>query len=108
MVQSVMMRPEIAVDDFLTIFVSSGLVLVFAGIYVGIFTAVKVKLLKNWTMILAYIFWLLTAYCLYLMGTLMHVGEFTAKSLVVAGLGILLLPHAIYYMQDQVHEHNEH
>ena len=108
MVEAVMMRPEIALDDFLTIFVSSALVLVFGGLYVGIYTAVKVKLLKNWAMPIGYIFWLLTAYCLYLMGSLMHVGDFTAKALVVAALGILLLPHAVYYMQDQVHEQNEH
>ena len=77
MVDPVFMRPEIALDDFLTIFVSSGLVLVFGGLYVGIYTAVKGEFLKKWTMSLAYIFWVLTAYCLYLMGSLMHVGEFT-------------------------------
>jgi len=38
----------------------------------------------------------------------MHVGDFTAKALVVAAFGILLLPHAVYYMQDRVHEENEH
>lgn len=108
MVDPVFMRPEIALDDFLTIFVSSGLVLVFGGLYVGIYTAVKGEFLKKWTMSLAYIFWVLTAYCLYLMGSLMHVGEFTAKALVVAAIGILLLPHAVYYMQDQVHQQNEH
>ena len=108
MVEQAFMRPEIALDDFLPIFVSSGLVLVFGGLYVGIYTAVKVKLLKTWTMIVAYVFWMLTAYCLYLMGSLMHVDPFTAKALVVAAFGILLLPHAVYYMQDQVHEQNEH
>ncbi len=108
MVEQVIMRQDIALDDFLTIFVSSGLVLVFGGLYVGIYTAVKVELLKTWTMPIAYIFWVLTAYCLYLMGSLMHVGEFTAKALVVAAFGILLLPHAVYYMQDQVHQQNEH
>ena len=108
MVDVAMIRPEIALDDFLTIFVSSALVLVFGGFYVGIYTAVKVKVLKGWTMPFAYLFWLLTAYCLYIMGSLMHVGEFTAKALVVAMVGYLLLPHAIYYMQHQVHEENEH
>ena len=108
MVDPVFMRPEIALDDFLPIFVSSALVLVFGGLYVGIYTAVKVELLKNWTMIIAYVFWVLTAYCLYLMGSLMHVDPFTAKALVVAAVGILLLPHAVYYMQDQVHLENEH
>ncbi|MEA3370055.1 MAG: hypothetical protein U9Q40_01800 [Campylobacterota bacterium] len=108
MIEEVAIRPEILLDDFLPLFVSSALVLVFGGIYVGIYTAVKVNLLKKWYMPLAYIFWMLTAYCLYLMGSLMHVDDFTAKALVVAAIGLLLLPHAVYYMQDQVHEKNEH
>ena len=108
MIDPSIIRPEIALDDFLPIFVSSALVLVFGGFYVGIYTAVKVKLLKSWTMLFAYMFWVLTAYCLYLMGSLMHVGEFTAKALVVAAIGLFLLPFAVYYMQNQVHEENEH
>jgi len=108
MIDPSVIRPEIALDDFLPIFISSALVLVFGGIYVGIYTAVKVKLLKPWAMAIAYVFWLLTAYCLYLMGSLMHVGEFTAKALVVAAIGLFLLPFAVYYMQHQVHEENEH
>ncbi len=108
MVDPSVIRPEIALDEFLPIFVSSALVLVFGGFYVGIYTAVKVQLLKKWAMPFAYLFWLLTAYCLYIMGSLMHVGDFTAKALVVAMIGYLLLPHAVYYMQDQVHEENEH
>ena len=98
----------IALDDFLPIFIYSTLVLVFGGFYVGIYTAVKVKVLKNWTMPLAYVFWLMTSYSLYKMGSLMHINEFTAKALVVAAIGLLLLPHAFYYMQHQVHEENEH
>jgi predicted neutral ceramidase superfamily lipid hydrolase len=108
MIDPSIIRPEIALDDFLPIFVSSAFALVFGGFYVGIYTAVKVKLIKAKLMPLAYIFWLLTSYCLYIMGSLMHVGEFTAKALVVAMIGYLLLPHAVYYMQDQVHEENEH
>ena len=103
-----LINPGIALDDFLPIFVSSALALVFGGFYVGIYTAVKVDLLKGWAMPLAYVFWALTAYCLYVMGSLMHVGEFTAKALVIAMVGYLLLPHAVYYMQHQVHEKNEH
>lgn len=104
----VLMSRDILVDDFLTIFVSSTLVLIFGGFYVGIYTAVKVKLLKSWAMPFGYLFWVLTGYCLYLMGSLMHVNELTAKALVVAAIGLLLLPHAVYYMQDHVHEENEH
>ena len=103
-----LIRPEIALDDFLPIFLSSALAMLFGGFYVGIYTAVKVKMLKSWAMPFAYLFWILTVYCLYIMGSLMHVGEFTAKTLVVAMIGYLLLPHAVYYMQHQVHEENEH
>ncbi|MCX6050978.1 MAG: hypothetical protein NTZ60_00510 [Campylobacterales bacterium] len=108
MVETLATSSEIALNDFLPIFISSALVIVFGGFYVGIYTAVKVGVLKKWTMPLAYIFWLLTAYCLYVMGSLMHVGDLTAKALVVAMIGYLLLPHAVYYMQHQVHEQNEH
>jgi FtsH-binding integral membrane protein len=108
MIDPNVIRPEIALNDFLPIFISSALVLVFGGVYVGIYTAVKVKLLKPWAMIIAYFFWALTAYCLYLMGSLIHVGDFTAKALVVAAIGLFLLPFAVYYMQHQVHEENEH
>lgn len=108
MVGEVLMTKDILVDEFLTIFVSSTLVLVFGGFYVGIYTAVKVNMLKKWYMPLGYLFWALTAYCLYLMGSLMHVNDFTAKALIVAAIGLLLIPHAVYYMQDRVHEDNEH
>jgi hypothetical protein len=108
MVNEVLMTQDILVEDFLTIFISSTLVLVFGGFYVGIYTAVKVKMLKKWTLPFGYLFWILTSYCLYLMGSLMHVNELTAKALVVAAIGLLLLPHAVYYMQDRVHEENEH
>jgi len=108
MVGEVLMTQDILVDDFLTIFVSSTLVLIFGGFYVGIYTAIKVNLLKKWMMPIGYLFWILTVYCLYLMGSLMHVNELTTKALVVAALGLLLLPHAVYYMQDHVHQENEH
>jgi len=108
MVGEILMTQDILAEDFLAIFVSSTLVLVFGGFYVGIYTAVKVKLLKKWAMSFSYLFWIMCAYCIYLMGSLMHVNDFTAKALVVAAIGLLLLPHAVYYMQDRVHEENEH
>jgi len=50
----------------------------------------------------------LTAYCLHLMGSLMQVGEFTTKAVIIVAIGLFLLPFAVYYMQNQVHEENEH
>jgi len=108
MIDTSIIRPAIALNDFLPIFVSSALVLIFGGIYVGIFTAVKIKILKSWMMIVGYFFWILTAYCLYIMGSLMHVDSFTARALVIAGIGLFIVPHSIYYMQNKVHKENEH
>jgi hypothetical protein len=107
MISHIITTQDIEVSNFLPIFVSSAFSMIFGGFYVGIYTAVKVSVLKQWAMPFAYMFWILTAYCLYIMGSLMHVGEFTAKVLVVAMIGYLLLPHAIYYIQHQVHEKNE-
>ena len=106
MIDSLLIRPEIALNDFLTIFISSASVLIFGGLYVGIYSAVKVKLLKSFMMPVSYLFWILTCYCFYIMASLMHVGEFTSKALVLASVGLLILPHAVYYMQDRVHEEN--
>jgi hypothetical protein len=108
MIEAVVMQSDIALDDFLPIFIYSTLVLIFGAFYVGIYTAVKVEMLKKWMMPLAYVFWGLTGFSLYKMGSMMHVGDFTAKALVVAMIGYLMLPHAVYYMQHQVHEKNEH
>lgn len=105
--ESVMIT-EIALNDFLPIFISSSLVLVFGAAYAIVFTFVKLGVLKNWMMLLAYLAWVATAYCLWLMGSLMHVGEFTQKALTVTMIGYLFLPHAIFYMVDKVHQENEH
>ena len=51
-------RPEIALDDFLPIFLSSSLVLVFGALFVGIYTLVKMGYLKKFYMTIAYIFWI--------------------------------------------------
>ena len=49
-------RPEIALDDFLPIFLSSSLVLVFGALFVGIYTLVKMGYLKKFYMPFAYLF----------------------------------------------------
>lgn len=108
MAQEITAVQDILIDDFLPIFIASALVLVFGGLYVAIYTAVQVQLIKRWYLGVGYVFWGLTAYCLYIMGSLMHVNELTAKALIVAAVGLLLLPGAVYYMQDQVHRENEH
>ena len=99
---------EIALDDFVPLVFTSMLVMVFGAVYAIVFTFVKLGVLKNWMMPFAYLGWGVTVYCLWMMGSMLHVGEFTQKALMVTMLGYLLLPHAIYYMVDKVHQANEH
>ena len=107
MVEPTLMREAIALDDFLPIFISSALVLVFGAGYAGIFTLVKTGFVNRWFMPMAYMFWGLTAWMLYIMGSKMHMGEFTAKALLLAMLAYLIMPHVIYHMVHNVEEANE-
>ncbi|MCH9813256.1 MAG: hypothetical protein K0U47_04860 [Epsilonproteobacteria bacterium] len=101
-------RPEIPLEDFLPIFISGALVIVFGAAYVGVFTLVKIKKLKNHFMPLAYAFWALLTYCLYLLSHLIGSEPFTQKVLMMAMVAYLLFPHFIYFLMDKTHEAYEH
>jgi hypothetical protein len=100
-------RPEIALDDFLPIFLSSSLVLVFGALFVGTYTLVKMKYLKGIYMPFAYLFWGLQAYCMYFMAVKLQVGSFVSKVLVVAMIAYLTLPHLYYYLNKKADEKYE-
>jgi hypothetical protein len=100
-------RPEIALDDFLPIFLSSSLVLVFGVLFVGIYTLVKMGLIKGYLMPLAYLFWLLQAYCMYFMAVTIQVGPFVEKVLVIAMIAYLTLPHLYFYLNQKADEKYE-
>jgi hypothetical protein len=108
MEEILILRPEIPIEDFLTIFVSGALVIIFGAAYVGVFTMVKIKRLKKAYMPLAYVFWGLLTYCLYILSVLIGSGAFTKKSLMVAMVAYLLFPHFIYFLMEKTHEAHEH
>ncbi len=91
-------RPEIALGDFLPIFVSSTFVILFGLFYVAIFTLVKMGYLGRLYMPLAYLFWLVQIYSTYFMTDRMHSEPFTQKVMMVAMVGYLILPHLYYYL----------
>ena len=91
-------RPEIALQDFLPIFLSSSFVLLFGLFYVAIFTLVKMGYLSRLFMPLAYAFWVLQIYSTYFMTDRMHSEPFTQKVMLIAMLAYLILPHLFYYL----------
>ena len=89
-------RPEIALNDFLPIFVSSTLVLVFGLFYVAIYTLVKMKTIKSFYMPFAYLFWVVQVYCMYYFAMKIGSESFTIKVLMFAMFAYLFVPHLYY------------
>ena len=108
MQEVLIVRPEIPIDDFLSVFLSGAFVIIFGAAYVGVFTLVKMKKLKNYFMPLGYLFWALLTYCLYLLMNLIGSELFTQKVLVMAMVLYLIFPHFIYFLMERTHERHEH
>ena len=99
--------PQIALEDFLPIFLSSSFVLLFGLFYVAIYTLVKMEILKNMYMPFAYLFWCLQTYCLYYVMDKFQSDPFTVKVLMIAMLGYLMLPHLYYHLNQRSEERYE-
>ncbi len=102
------LRPEIPLDDFLLVFILGGLVVLLAAAYVGVFTFVKIKKLKGYYMPVAYVIWVVLAYCFYLLSSLIGSDPFTQKVLMMALVAYLVFPHFIYFLMTKTHEAYEH
>jgi len=98
---TVIIRPEIALDDFLPIFLSSSFVLLFGLFYVAIYALVKMGLIKSLYMPAAYLFWGAQTYSMYLLSVLLSNDPFTTKILILAMFGYLVLPHLYYHLNVQ-------
>lgn len=101
-------RPEIALDDFLPIFLSSSMVLVFGALFVGIYTLVKMGILKKIYTPLAYLFWILQAYCMYFVAIKLQVDPIVGKILAVVMIAYLTFPHLYYYLTHTAETEEEY
>jgi hypothetical protein len=96
--EPLIVRPEIAIDQFLPIFIESTLVLVFGVAYAAVITLSKMGYFsKNW-MPVGYLFWALQTYFLYDFAMLIQSNHFTLKVLMVSMLAYLFIPHLYYYL----------
>lgn len=99
--------PEIPLDMFLPIFLSSSAVLLFGLFYVAIYTLIKMGFLKNVFMPFAYIFWCLQAYCMYFVAVSLESEPLTVKILMMAMVGYLIIPHLWYYLNQKSEDRYE-
>jgi len=91
-------RPEIAIDQFLPIFVESTLVLVFGVAYAAVITLSKMGYFSKKWMPIGYLFWALQTYFLYDFAILIQSNHFTVKVLMVTMLAYLFIPHLYFYL----------
>ena len=95
------LRPEIAIDQFLPIFVESTLVLVFGVGYAAIITLSKMGYFSKRWMPIGYLFWALQTYFLYDFSVLIQSGTFTTKVLMVTMMAYLFIPHLYFYLIEE-------
>ena len=99
-------RPDIAVNEFLPIFIVSTLVLVFGVAYAATVTLSKMGYLNRKWLYISYIFWILQTYSLYDLAVRIHSNNFTQKVLFVTMLAYLFIPHLYYkFISDIDREH---
>ena len=96
--EPLIIRPEIAIDQFLPIFIESTLVLVFGVAYAAVITLSKMGYFSKKWMPVGYLFWALQTYFLYDFAMLIQSNHFTLKVLMVSMLAYLFIPHLYYYL----------
>jgi len=96
MIEELIVRPEIAQDMFLPIFIVSTLVLVFGVGYAALITLAKMGFFSKKWMSLGYLFWALQTYCLYDLSVMIQSENFTSKVLMVTMIAYLFIPHLYF------------
>jgi len=96
--EPLIVRPEIAIDQFLPIFVESTLVLVFGVAYAIVITLTKMGYFSKMWIPVGYLFWALQTYFLYDFAMMIQSNHFTLKVLMVSMLAYLFIPHLYYYL----------
>jgi len=99
---SSMPTPELAVGDFLPIFISATLVLVFGVMYAASITLAKMGYLKKKWAYIGYLFWILQTYSLYYMAVSIHSNNFTKKILFVTMIAYLFIPHLYFRLISDI------
>jgi len=97
-IEPLIIRPEIALDQFLPIFVESSLVLVFGVAYAATITLAKMGFFSKSWMPLGYLFWALQTYFLYDFAVLIQSNAFTMKVLMITMIVYLFIPHLYFHL----------
>ncbi|MFT7823479.1 MAG: hypothetical protein ABXS92_01835 [Sulfurimonas sp.] len=96
--ETLIIMPEIATDQFLPIFIEATMVLVFGVGYAALITLSKMGFFSKKWMPVGYLFWALQTYSLYDLSILIQSNHFTTKVLMVTMVAYLFIPHLYFYL----------
>jgi len=102
---ALIIRPEIALDQFLPIFIESSLVLVFGVGYAAVITLSKMGYFSKKWMPVGYLFWVLQTYFLYDFSVMIQSNHFTMKVLMVTMVIYLFVPHLYFHLIEEADKH---
>ena len=98
MIEELIIRPEIAPEMFLPIFIVSTLVLVFGVAYAATITLAKMGFFSKKWINFGYLFWALQTYCLYDLSVMIQSEPFTSKVLMITMVAYLFIPHLYFQL----------
>ena len=99
--ETMIVRPEIALDQFLPIFIESSLVLVFGVGYAATITLAKMGYFSRKWMSVGYLFWASQTYFLYDFAVIIQSNHFTMKVLMVTMVVYLFVPHLYFHLVSE-------
>lgn len=108
--EHLIVRPEIALDQFLPIFVYSTLVMIFGVGYAAIITLSKMGYFSTKWHLVGYLVWALQTFSLYEVSVLIQSDHFTSKVLMVTMFAYLFIPHLYFHLiveSEKRYEDNE-
>ncbi len=100
-------RPILAPDEFLPIFISATLVLIFGVLYAGSITLVKMGYLKKRWFYIGFSFWILQTLSLYDLAVRIHSNAFTIKVLIVTMVAYFFIPHLYFRLITDIDKRYE-
>ena len=95
---------EIALDQFLPIFIESSLVLIFGVGYAAVITLSKMGYFSKKWMPVGYLFWALQTYFLYDFAMMIQSNHTTMKILMVTMVAYLFIPHLYFKLISEADE----
>jgi len=95
---------NIALDQFLPIFIESSLVLIFGIGYAAIITLAKMGYFSKKWMSVGYLFWALQTYFLYDFAMMIQSNHTTLKILMVTMVAYLFIPHLYFRLISDADE----